>query len=224
MTDLIKKQNGVLWLDKTGLSLYLENKAFLRLNCPPEIINDLEIVDKLKLQNLIHSFVNQNNLSFLSLIVIITAEVLFEKDWNLPQTDTQLKEEEDFFDSIPFENVLEHSWIKDNKKKLIATNQDLITALRDCFEKENCNFMAVFPYSLFGAGVRDESAKEIWKKLDSFKHNNLIEEDKVPNKEKSLINSQINRNENRSLLPILIAVFVILIGVLVFFLIKNSLN
>lgn len=223
MTDLIKKQNGVLWLDKTGLSLYLENKPFLRLNFPPEMINNLEIVDKLKLQNLIHSFINQNSLSFLSLIVIITAEVLFEKDWSLPQTDTQLKEEEDFLDSIPFENVLEHSWIKDNKKKLIAANQDLITTLEDCFEKENCNFMAVFPYFLFGAGVRDESVKEIWKKLDSFKHDSLLEKEKEFGNEKNPSNSQTGSN-NRSLLRFLIPIFVILIGVLAFLLIKNSLN
>lgn len=223
MTDLIKKQKGALWLDKTGLSLYLENKPFLRLNFPPEMINDLEIIDRLKLQNLIHSFVNQNNLSFLSLIVIITAEVLFEKDWNLPQTDTQLKEEEDFLDSIPFENILEHSWIKDNKKKLIATNQDLITTLEDCFEKENCNFMAVFPYSLFGAGVRDESVKEIWKKLDNFKRDSLLEKEKEFGNERNPSNSQTGSN-NRSLLQFLIPIFVILIGVLAFLLIKNSLN
>lgn len=223
MIDLIKKQKGALWLDKTGLSLYLENKPFLRLNFPPEMINDLEIIDRLKLQNLIHSFVNQNNLSFLSLIVIITAEVLFEKDWNLPQTDTQLKEEEDFLDSIPFENILEHSWIKDNKKKLIATNQDLITTLEDCFEKENCNFMAVFPYSLFGAGVRDESVKEIWKKLDNFKRDSLLEKEKEFGNERNPSNSQTGSN-NRSLLQFLIPIFVILIGVLAFLLIKNSFN
>jgi hypothetical protein len=49
MTEKINKQNGVIWLDKTGLSIYLENKPFLRLNFTPDAFNNLEIINRTNL-------------------------------------------------------------------------------------------------------------------------------------------------------------------------------
>lgn len=215
------KQNGVLWLDKTGLSLYLEKKPFIRLNFTPDIVNNLEIIDKIKLENLLHTFISQNNFGNISLILIITSDILFEKDWNLPQTDIQLKEEADFIDNVPFENTVTHSWIKESKKKLVAANQDFITVLREVFEKDNGHIVAAFPYSLFGANVRNESVQEIWKKLDSLKHDNLMAKDLSLSKEKVSPEEQKKPAEKSFLMPILAVVFVILIGVLAFLLLKK---
>ena len=53
MAEKVVKQNGVIWLDKTGLSVYLTDKPFLRLNFTPDVFSNLEIIDKLKLENLI---------------------------------------------------------------------------------------------------------------------------------------------------------------------------
>ena len=110
MAESNKKQNGVLWLDKAGLSLYLEKKPFIRLNFTPDTVSNLEIIDKLKLENLVHSFISQNNLGGISLILIIASDILFEKDWTLPLTDAQVKEEADFIDNVPFENIVTHTW------------------------------------------------------------------------------------------------------------------
>ena len=64
MTDKIEKQNGVIWFDKTGLSVYLQNKPFLRLNFTPDCFNNLEIVDRSKLENLIRNFIKSNKLFY----------------------------------------------------------------------------------------------------------------------------------------------------------------
>lgn len=221
MADEIKKQNGVIWFDKTGLSIYLENKPFLRLNFTPDVFSNLEIIDKTKLENLIRSFIKQNNLSNLSFILIITSDLLFEKDWLLPQTEAQKKEETDFIDSIPFDNTVTHSWIKENKKKLIATNQDFIFFLKEIFEKDNGRLIAAFPYSLFGANVRNESVKEIWKKLNTLKQDNLIEINSNPQTVKPDVNNQQKSDKNKFTLPLLIGVFVILIAVLGFLMLRK---
>lgn len=221
MAEIIKKQNGVIWLDKTGLSVYLENKPFLRLSFTPNVFNNLEIVDKVKLENLILTFIKQNNLSYLSFILIITSDILFEKDWLLPQTEIQKKEEADFIDNIPFENIVTHFWIKENKKKLIAVNQDIIHFLKDVFEKSNGHMVGAFPYSLFGANVRNESVKEIWKNLNALKRDNLIEISNNPLPVKSVEVKLQNPEKKNSTLPLLIGIFVVLIAVLVFFLLKK---
>jgi hypothetical protein len=221
MADEIKKQNGVIWFDKTGLSIYLENKPFLRLNFTPDVFSNLEIIDKTKLENLIRSFIKQNNLSNLSFILIITSDLLFEKDWLLPQTEAQKKEEIDFIDSIPFDNTVTHSWIKENKKKLIATNQDFIFFLKEIFEKDNGRLIAAFPYSLFGANVRNESVKEIWKKLNTLKQDNLIEINNIQPTLGSVDSSKPKSGKKSFLLPLLIIVFVVLIGLLAYLMLRK---
>ena len=221
MAEKINKQNGVIWFDKTGLSIYLENKPFLRLNFTSDVFNNLEIIDKVKLESLMRSFIKQNNLSYLSFLLIITSDILFEKDWTLPQTEVQKKEETDFIDNIPFENTVTHSWIKDNKKKIIATNQDFILFLKEIFEKDNGHLIGAFPYSLFGANVRNESVKEIWKNLNTFKQDNLIDINSSPLSLKSTDGNQQKPEKKNPVLPLLIGVFVVLIAVLVFFLLKK---
>lgn len=216
MVDKQVKQNGVIWLDKTGLSVYLDNKQFLRLNFTPDSFNNLEIVDRVKLENLVVEFIKKNNLNYLSFILIMTSDVLFEKDWVMPQTEVQKKEEIDFVDSIPFENTIIHTWIMDNRKKLIATNQDFIFFIGKFFEKNNGHLIGAFPYSLFGANVRNESVKEIWKAVNNFKHDNLVEisNSQLPIK---LNNDGVDKSDKKkSSLPFLILIFVVLLGVLVF--------
>ena len=221
MADKIIKQNGVIWFDKTGLSIYLENKPFLRLNFTPDVFSNLEIIDKIKLETLIRTFIKQNNLNYLSFILIITADILFEKDWLLPQTEVQKKEEIDFIESIPFENTITHSWVKDNKKKLIAANQDNINILSDIFKKDNGLLVGVFPYSLFGANIRNESVKEIWKNLNILKQDNLINVDSNLAPLKTVVNKQTKAISDKSLVPLLIVIFVVLIGLLVFLMLRK---
>jgi len=221
MTDKIEKQNGVIWFDKTGLSVYLQNKPFLRLNFTPDCFNNLEIVDRSKLENLIRNFIKSNKLFYLSFILIITSDVLFEKDWILPQTEIQKKEESDFIDSIPFENILTHSWIKDNKKRLIATNQDYIFSIRDIFEQENGHLIGVFPYSMFGANIRNQSVKDILKNISNLKQDNLYDESKELPSPKSIEEIEKNKNTDKSLIPVLILIFITLIGLLIFLMIRK---
>lgn len=221
MTDKQVKQNGVIWLDKTGLSVYLDNKQFLRLNFTPDCFSNLEIVDRVKLENLVAEFIKKNNLSYLSFILIMTSDVLFEKDWVIPQTEVQKKEEIDFIDSIPFENTIIHTWIKEDKKKLIATNQDFIFFIGKFFEKNSGHLIGAFPYSLFGANVRNESVKEIWKAINNFKHDNLVEisNSQLPIK---LNNDRVDKTDKKkSPLSFLIIVFVVLLGILGFLMFKR---
>jgi len=220
MPDKIIKQNGVIWFDKTGLSVYLENKSFIRLNLTPDVFENLEIIDRSKLGNLIETFIKQGNLNYLSFVLIMTSDVLFEKDWIMPQNEVQKKEESDFIDNIPFENTIVHSWIKDNKVKLIAVNQDVIFFIRDIFEKNGGHMIGAFPYSLFRANVRNESVKEILKSVNDFKQDDLIEiSSQLPSKVN--ISSEQKPNKKNSSLPLLVGIFAILLIILVYLLFKK---
>jgi len=150
----------------------------------------------------------------------MTSDVLFEKDWIMPQNEVQKKEESDFIDNIPFENTIVHSWIKDNKVKLIAVNQDVIFFIRDIFEKNGGHMIGAFPYSLFRANVRNESVKEILKSVNDFKQDDLIEiSSQLPSKVN--ISSEQKPNKKNSSLPLLVGIFAILLIILVYLLFKK---
>ena len=221
MADKIIKQNGVIWFDKTGLSIYLENKPFLRLNFTPDIFSNLEIIDKIKLENLIRAFIKQNSLTYLTFVLILTPDILFEKVWPINQTEVQKKEETDFIESIPFENTITHSWIKDNNKKVIATNNDYILTLKQVFQKDNGHLIGAYPYSMFGANVRNESVSNILKQVSSLKFDNLYDESKEPKIPKSPQEIEKAKNTDKSLMPVLIVIFVVLIGLLAFIMLRK---
>lgn len=219
MSDKIVKQNGVIWFDKTGISVYLENKSFLRLNFTPDVYENLEIIDRLKLENLIETFIKQGNLSYLSFVLILTSDVLFEKDWTIPQNEVQKKEENEFIDNIPFENTVVHSWIRDNRKKLIAGNQDTILFIKDTFEKNGGHMMGAFPYSLFGANVRNESVRGILKGINTLRQDNLIEISNQMTIKPSNISEK--KDKKNSSLSLLVSVFAILLAVLGYLIFKR---
>lgn len=219
-----KKQNAILWLERTGLSLITQEKSsLLRLSFAPDTIDHLEIVDEVKLQTLIHTFVTQNSIGPLSISVVLAPDVLFEKEWNIPQSPEQVQEEQQFLDSIPFEQLIQKVWIKDNKKKLAVVNGNLITQLQQCFEKESWFLVTVAPYFVvYGPTWNDQIAKDALKKIDGIKHENMLE--KQVNKEQLLKGSAPTNQDahGRSLLPLLIPVFALLIVVLIVLLVKNA--
>ena len=65
----------------------------------------------------------------------MTSDVLFEKIGHCLKSRSK-KEENDFIDSIPFENTIFHSWVNDNRKKLIACNKDFIAFIKMSLKKK----------------------------------------------------------------------------------------
>jgi len=221
MIDKIIKQNGVIWVDKLGFSVYIDGKSFIRSNFTPELFNNLEIVDKAKLLAVFDSFILQNKLGYLSFILILGADILFERDWPLVQTEPQKQEETDFIESIPFENTLSHHFIKDNKRKVIGANQDIIFLLRDAFKKQYGHLLGAYPYSLFGANIRNETVKETLKNISNFKLDNLYDASKDSPILKSPEEIKKEKKTDKSLVPVLIIIFVVLVGLLSFLVMRK---
>ena len=221
----VKRQNAVIWLERSGLSLITKEKStLLRLSFTPDVIDHMEVIDEVKLQNLIHTFITSYSLGPMSLSIVLAPDVLFEKEWTLPQSVDQTVEEEQFLDSIPFEHLIQRTWIKDNKKKLAIVNGNLLVQLKQCFEKEGWLLTTVVPYFVvYGPTWNDQIAKDALKKIDGMKRDNMLE--KQINREQKSAGTESNQdNHNRSLLPILIAVFSVLMLILAVLLIRNAIH
>jgi len=219
----VKRQNAIIWLERSGLSLITKEKStLLRLTFTPDVMEHLEIINEAKLQTLIHTFATQNSLGPLSVSIVLAPDVLFEKEWVLPQTVDQILEEQQFLDSIPFEYLIQREWIKDSKKKMAVVNGNMIFQLKQCFEKEGWLLTTVAPYFVvYGPTWNDQIAKDALKKIDGMRHDNMFE-NQIGKEQLSPGTASNQDTHNRSLLPVLITVFSVLILVLAVLLIRNT--
>ena len=93
--------------------------------------------------------------------------------------------------------------------------------LKQVFQKDNGHLIGAYPYSMFGANVRNESVSNILKQVSSLKFDNLYDESKEPKIPKSPQEIEKEKKTDKSLMPVLIVIFVVLIGLLAFIMLRK---
>ena len=73
---------GIISLGKNGLALYdQKSKGIFQVNFQPEAVKDLEIINPDKLNLQIKSFIDSNKIAPSPLIMIVSHNMFFEKDF-----------------------------------------------------------------------------------------------------------------------------------------------
>ncbi len=172
-----KKQRGVVWLTKEGINLGVIGQPITsKLVFQPGIVSYLEIIDEAKLKENIRLFVEQNKVPMSSLILVLGADVLFEKEMSGITPDQIQKVEDEFKEIVPFENVYVKTWNLGTTFRLVACNADLFNYIRISFEKLGFDIVFAIPYFSTGKNSFDnELASELWKKSDQLRAQNTIE-------------------------------------------------
>jgi len=183
---------GIIYLNKNGLALYDDKaKRIFQLSFKPEIVRDLEIIspDQLSLQ--IKSLIDSNKIVPSPLIMIVSHNMFFEKDF-LPLTkEQQATETQKFLDNIPFEVIVSKAIGNENTYKIIAANGYFIESIRKAFETLGFNINIGLPSIAFGnigEELNQVTIKIIFSKYPALKQYNLL-------KEESKINSPLSQKE-----------------------------
>src|SRR5205085_12307500 len=134
------------------------------------------------------SFINGNNLPSANIVILLSETVLFEKDILDPEnkdgTSTQLQEFrekgiKDFIDTVPFENVITHTYVLENGIKIVATNNDLQTSIKYAFEQKGSRIFSVIPAVLLGDaitnGLTPETLQTVASQLETIKSQSLLQ-------------------------------------------------
>src|SRR3989344_820619 len=106
--DFSRKPLTVIYIDKNKALFYFENtKITLQLDFPQSVISDLDLLSKERLEELIDTFINSNNLkdSKFEAVLAFSPVSAFEKDFlgDLPKDkEVEIKK---FIDLVPFEEV-----------------------------------------------------------------------------------------------------------------------
>lgn len=174
--ELSGKKSAILFLDRNRFDLYVEGSQNV-LSFPFEetVINAMDVLSPVELDTQIKAFVEQNGISPANIMVILSSNVIFEKDIEIKDLESKDQEIETFSDNVPFENVYIQSLPIATGIHVIAANRDLCDSIRNSFSKLGFGIDSFVPYIALGLqvniGVLDlETSKQIIKNLDSMRH------------------------------------------------------
>lgn len=226
-------QQAVIYIQRNGF-YYKENAkdaSVLHYGFLPSIVADLDVIDSKALTESIKLFVADNKLSAKECVIVVSESVYFEKDYA-----GITKEQEDpviqlFIDSVPFENVLTKTYLIENGIKVVVANKDFCLGLKTAFEANKLFVASITPAVIVGVKEGDDMAAAFslfFEKYEFIKENNFPMV--VSSQPKKTIFQQGQSNGQTATQPkqsgkriiLLIAVFIVLIGILIAMLLSNN--
>jgi hypothetical protein len=179
---MTKKEVLVVYVDSNRILFYTKKASkTLQLNLLADVICDLEVVNREKLEHLIDSFFQLPNFKGqeFDATVIFSQNSTFEKELTSTNSKAEFEETQKFLDMVPFEEVLNNSYRINKKTKIVAANKVLYNILKQIFEKNKAHVLLVLPMTVL-VTANPELAKKIdfpfiEGKLESFKQYSLID-------------------------------------------------
>jgi hypothetical protein len=222
-----KTKPAFIVLDKDFISYY-DEFASLTLELPEDIVQDLEVINKGKLFETIRAFIENNQLTPKKALMVLSPSLFFEKSFkDMVDIETQTAM---FLENVPFENISSRLMVYENESKLLATNIDFFTPIKNVFESEGFTVNLVLPYLALKKLKFDikkvfetKTNKEFNQKLKLLKKNNLLTEisGSEPKKRIKSFIVKIFKIKNKRL-AFLLSVFLMLVFILVVLVVSNN--
>lgn len=169
----VKKRNGVLFIEKNLCQVYTDGaQNVLTYQYPPNIIQDLEIIQLEEFHKQLLQFLAQNNLPPTEFVLVLGNNLFFVKDVSkpvdpkattppakpgqpqqtVPAAQVVKNEEEEvqtFLSNVPFENVSFKVFKTNSATRILATNRDLFEAFKRVFEQQGHTITEIIPSYAF---------------------------------------------------------------------------
>lgn len=232
---MAKYQLGIIYILREGFQIFAPGlPSILEFRFVPEIVRDLDIVNKELLYNLLKIFIFNNNIPKSSFIMVIADSASIIKDFiTPPQTDQQAtpltppqQQVDEFLEHIPFEEVSSKSIPIDNGIRAYGTNKELYESIKEGFLLEGFEIIMVLPAITIGPEVNTKTALDadvinsILKKEPLLKKFNLLKQplpalqpEETPTESTETVKQEKKPDKKRTIL--LAGVFVVLIIVLI---------
>jgi hypothetical protein len=177
---LSKNHPIILFIDRNGFSIYQDILTDIpKFNFTPDLVSNLDVVNKEQFASLIATFIQINKIIPSSLAVILSENVVYEK--NLIDPLQSSKEEiQNFLGNIPFEEVLAKVIKTDKTSRIVAVNKDLVTAIIDAFVGKGSIVEAITPSFIYGqsanftAGLTSDNIRVILENAEILRSGNLL--------------------------------------------------
>lgn len=184
---LSKNHPIILFIDRNGFSLYQDILTNIpKFNFTPDLISNLDVVNKEQFVNLIATFIQINKIVGSSLAVILSDNVIYVKDLvspvQKPTLDQGLHKDEaqNFLENIPFEEVLAKIIKTGNVGRIVAVNKDLVMTIVDTFVSKGSAIEAITPSFMYGQsadftqGLNLDNVRVILGNTETLRLGNLL--------------------------------------------------
>lgn len=217
--DAKKLHTGILFLDRDKLDIYFpDKKTLITFEFRPESVRDLEILNREQFYAELKSFIENNKLLPCSLLIILSKNTLFEKDFVKGQgsDEEQKTQATKFIESVPFEPVASKIITSDKGFRVIVSNEDFFESVSTVFKELGFVVGLVLPVSLFGDNItalNDDSIKLFFQRAESVKNYSLASEDATVTQTKE---ATIKKKKNYYMIALAVGMLVIS-GLLIIF-------
>lgn len=234
---ILKNHPIVIYLDRNGFILYQDSLASLfQFSFLPDVVRDLEVINKEKLISFINSFIQTTKIIQSSLVVVLSDSVIFQKTLvagsqaaqAVSQTDNntgelQEKEIQNFLENIPFEDILAKQVKTTLGIMLVAVNKELVETITDPFKKYGCFIAAIVPSFIYGetvnfasTGLTYDTAQAVLQKGELLKQGNLLTGQEAINPPQSLEDNKEQEKEKPKNIRqyVLVGIFIVLLIIL----------
>jgi hypothetical protein len=136
----------------------------------------MDVISAVDLENQIKLFVEQNNIPPSNILIIVSPNVVFEKDIEGMPSDTREAQVQRFLDTVPFENLYTLTFPTAQGIHVIAVNKGLCETLKNSFIKIGSTVDSIIPYSALGpdgtnlTALSADVGRQLIKKVDSVRH------------------------------------------------------
>lgn len=191
------KKPTTLYLQKNGFLLYSTNNLNgIELKFPDQSITNGVISDENKFSDAIQTFMAENNLQPSDAIIVLSSELISQKQIEGKTSQEQQEEVNSFIksSSTKEDNLAKETFELDGKKYILITDKVFFQAIAREFRKLEWNIISVIPISLFRElsdskmkknGISQKELQEINSNIKLVKAANMLseEEDKEEEKE-----------------------------------------
>lgn len=226
---MARNLKGIIFVNRSHLLFYQERSTNVLTLPLKSSIEDLGNIDKLSLVSYLQTWIETNKIHPSQIIVIASQDVLFEKEFEEENEDTETKINQ-FLDKIPVDELISRGFKGDKKITIVATAKEFYDSIIEILENngfEVKNFIPEFLLTpIFKTTELNQTTGPLYiKKFNHLKSNSLSLNPKGVNYSRYHFVRK-ESNVTQKYLPILLLFFVILSGVLFVILIfqKNLQN
>lgn len=225
---------GILYLAKNSIALFDEKtKGIFRLNFQPLVVKDLEIINPDQLALNIKSLVESNKIIPSALIMVVSNNMFFEKDFPPLSKEQQVIETQKFLDNIPFEDIVSKAFGTEKVYKIVAANGHFIESIRKSFEALGFAINIAIPAIAFGnigEELNQVTIKIIFSKYPALKQYNLLKDTLKLNilssqKESEgevKVEENKEKKDKKNLIAIIIFIIIIVVISIIVFIVLSS--
>jgi len=220
---------GILLISKSGFELYVHGlPSPARFVYPQNTFAYFELTNVEQYETALKQFIQTNKIPPAQLLFIAQKELVFEKLVVTKDPLNQKEEVDKVIDKIPFETVLSKTVPEQNGIRVIALNGTFFNAIAVSFEKSGFSCLGIQIDSQISATLVSKKTLDGLEIEYIYKNIELLQKNSFPclttQEEDSTTYIPLpgeSENKPKSRLPILIGVFVFLIAILAFVLLRQ---